>query len=321
MAGALLALLDHPAVGDPSWIYQQYDHMLFLNTVVGPGHDGTLLRVKGTDKGLAVSVDGNGRRSFLDPRRGAARLVYEAALNVALAGARPLAVVDNLNFGNPERPEVMWQLAETIEGIAEACEALGLPVVGGNVSFYNETDGRDIHPSPVIGLLGLADPMPKRPPRLDRGEEGMELWLFGPEPQGDFAGSRYAQVVLGHRGGRPAPPDPEAARAAIALALELAGVAPVLHDLSDGGLAVALAEVCISSQVGAHIEVEDRQVLFDETPHRLLAAFPAGGGPTGFPGRRIGRLWGDRLDLGGWGSVSIEDITRTWRQAIPRRMD
>jgi phosphoribosylformylglycinamidine synthase II len=323
VAGGLLALLDHPSVGDPSWIYEQYDHMLFLNTVVEPGHDGTLLRIKGTDKGLAVSVDGDGRRSYLDPRRGAARLVYEAALNVAVAGARLLAVVDNLNFGDPERPEVMWQFAETIEGIAEACRALGLPVVGGNVSFYNETDGRDIHPTPVIGLLGLADPMPKRPPRLDRGGEGMELWLFGPEPQGDFAATRYAQVVLGHLGGRPAPPDPAAARAAIALAVELAGAAPVLHDLSDGGLAVAVAEVCIRSQVGAVVEAGDWRDLFDETPHRLLAAMPPGWvpGDISVAARPIGRLGGDRLDLGGWGSASVEDITQTWRQAIPRRMD
>ncbi|MDX1448936.1 MAG: phosphoribosylformylglycinamidine synthase subunit PurL, partial [Acidimicrobiia bacterium] len=177
---ALLSLLDDPAIGDASWAYEQYDHMLFLNTVVGPGADGTLLRLKGTDKGLAVSTDGNGRLCYLDPRRGSERLVYEAALNVAVVGADPIALVDNLNFGNPEKPEVMWQFRESIEGISAACERLGIPVVGGNVSFYNETDGVDIHPTPVVGVLGLADPIPLPPPRLDRATLGMELWQIGP---------------------------------------------------------------------------------------------------------------------------------------------
>ncbi|MEX2655055.1 MAG: phosphoribosylformylglycinamidine synthase subunit PurL, partial [Acidimicrobiia bacterium] len=137
VASALLALLDDPSIASAEWAYQQYDHMLFLDTVVGPGSDGSLLRVKGTDKGLAVSTDGNGRLCYLDPYRGGERLVYEAALNVAVVGAKPMAVVDNLNFGNPEKPEVMWQFRQSIEGISAACERLGIPVVGGNVSFYN----------------------------------------------------------------------------------------------------------------------------------------------------------------------------------------
>ena len=168
-ADVLVRLLDDPALGSTAWVHEQYDHMLFLNTVVGPGSDGSLIRIRGTEKGLAVSTDGNGRLCQLDPRGGSSRLVYEAALNVAVTGARPLAVVDNLNFGNPEKPEVMWQFKESVEGISAACEALGIPVVGGNVSFYNETDGIDIHPTPVVGLLGLADPMPKNPaPTLPR---------------------------------------------------------------------------------------------------------------------------------------------------------
>src|SRR5690606_17052125 len=180
-AEALIRPLGDPGVGSSAWAHERYDHMLYLSTVVGPGADGSLLRVRGTEKGLAVSTDGNGRICYLDPRIGGARIVYEAALNVAVTGARPLAGVDNLNFGNPEKPEVMWQFKEAVQGISGACEALGIPVVGGNVSFYNETDGVDIYPTPVVGLLGLADPMPARAPRLDRAVAGMEIWVVGPD--------------------------------------------------------------------------------------------------------------------------------------------
>ena len=144
-----------------------------------------------------------------------------AALNVAVTGARPLAVVDNLNFGNPEKPEVMWQFRESVEGISEACEALGIPVVGGNVSFYNETDGRDINPTPVVGLLGLADPMPANPPRLSRAEPGMEVWELGPPAGPNLAGSAV-QRLLGDLAGNPTVPDPETARRVIDLTVALA---------------------------------------------------------------------------------------------------
>ena len=150
------------AAADPDLnrsVYEQYDHMLNLNTIVGPGHGAALVRVEGTEKALALTVESNSDLCAADPRSGAARLVHEAAKKVEAVGAKPLAVVDNLNFGNPENPEVMWQVRETIEGISEACETLGIPVVGGNVSFYNETDGADIPPTPVIGMLGLAEPI------------------------------------------------------------------------------------------------------------------------------------------------------------------
>ncbi len=326
---ALLSLLDSPALGDRSWVYEQYDHMLFTSTVVPPGHDGSLLRVPGTAKGLAVSTDGDGRRCLLDPRRGAARLVFEAALNVAVTGAQPVAVVDNLNFGNPEKPDVMWQFTETVAGLAEACEALGLPVVGGNVSFYNETGDRNIHPTPVVGMLGLADPLPAVPPRLDRAEAGMELWLFGPEDTEDFAASEYATVLLDDLSGRPAPPDTAAGLASIAAATALAGrsVAACLHDVSSGGLAVAVAEICIRSGVGAGVEVDDWRALFAEGPHRFVAviAEEKRGTPLTIPGRpvaarRIGSVGGDAIDFGRWGSVPLADAARAWRDAIPRRM-
>ena len=320
LADAVLRLLDDPAIGSSAWVHEQYDHMLFLNTIVGPGADGSLLRVKGTNKGLAVSTDGNGRLCQLDPRRGGARLVFEAALNVAVIGAKPMALVDNLNFGNPEKPEVMWQFVESVAGISEACESLGVPVVGGNVSFYNETDGVDIYPTPVVGLLGLADPVPNEPPRIDRAEEGMEIWEIGPEPTANLAGSSAERIVLGTLTGRPTAPDPEVARQVIGLVRELAHTVPVLHDVSDGGLAVAIAEICIASEVGATIELGDPSLLFSEDPHRVVAVFEHGAvEPPGDIARRIGTVGGVALTLGD-ATIDIATATDAYREAIPRRM-
>ncbi|HSK06454.1 MAG TPA: phosphoribosylformylglycinamidine synthase subunit PurL, partial [Acidimicrobiia bacterium] len=320
-ADALLRLLDDPAIGSTAWVHEQYDHMLFLNTVLGPGGDGSLLRIRGTDKGLAVSTDGNGRLCLLDPRAGGARLVFEAALNVAVTGARPLAVVDNLNFGNPEKPEVMWQFREAVEGISEACEALGIPVVGGNVSFYNETDGIDIHPTPVVGLLGLAEPMPAPPPRLSRAAAGMEIWEIGMPPTPNLAGSAAQRVLQGILTGRPTQPDAEMAKWVVAVAADLAHSAPVLHDISDGGLAVAVAEVCIASGVGATIEDPDTDLLFSEDPHRIIAVFAPGSVdlPEG-PARRVGVIGGRTLILGRSEPIALDLLAQTHRNAIPRRM-
>ncbi|HEX7098836.1 MAG TPA: phosphoribosylformylglycinamidine synthase subunit PurL [Acidimicrobiia bacterium] len=329
----LLRLLDDPSIASAAWVYEQYDHMLFLSTIVGPGNDGNLLRIKGTTKAIAVSTDGNGRLCYLDPRRGAARIVYEAALNVAMTGARPKAVVDNLNFGNPEKPAVMWQFRETVEGISEACEALGIPVVGGNVSFYNETEGLDIYPTPVVGLVGLADPYPSRPPRLDRVSEGMDLWLVGPVEATDLAGSAFEKVVYGHVGGRPRAPDATAARAAIDLAVELveAELAPCLHDVSDGGLAVAVAEMAIASGVGVTVEYGDWRYLFSEDPHRFaFAADPASrerieelAEASRTTVTRIGSFGGDSIVFvrgANRDAVDLREAATTYREALPRRL-
>jgi phosphoribosylformylglycinamidine synthase len=317
----LLRLIDDPAIGSTSWVHEQYDHMLFLNTVVGPGSDGSLIRIRGTKKGLAVSTDGNGRLCHLDPRSGSARLVYEAALNVAVTGARPLALVDNLNFGNPEKPEVMWQFRESVEGISEACEALGIPVIGGNVSFYNETDGVDIHPTPVVGLLGLADPMPQLPPRLDRAAEGMEIWEIGPPPTGNLAGSATQRVIHQELTGLPTPADPAAALEVIDTTIRLSHRAPVLHDVSDGGLAVAVAEVCIASGIGATMLVDDPALLFSEDPHRVIAVSDPGTiDPHTAMARRVGTVGGRALVIGSSRPIDLETLTDTHREAIPRRM-
>jgi phosphoribosylformylglycinamidine synthase subunit PurL len=313
----LLALLADPAIGSSAWIHTQYDHMLFLNTVVGPGSDASLIRVRGTDKAMAVSTDGDGRLCYLDPRTGAARLVYEAALNVAVTGAKPLALVDNLNFGNPEKPEVMWQFKETVEGMATACESLGIPVVGGNVSFYNETDGIDIHPTPVVGLLGLADPMPPEPPRLNRATDAMEIWEIGPKASTNLAGSAV-QRLRGELHGMPTPPNADMANRVIALAADLAHSVPVLHDISDGGLAVALAEICIMSDIGASVETPHP---FSEDPHRLLAV--AHPGSIDLPpdiARRIGTIGADDIVINGE-SLALDDCADAWHHALKRALE
>ena len=335
LAASLLRLLDNPNIGDKSWVYEQYDHMLFLNTVTGPGHDASLIRVKGTDKGLAVSTDGNGRICYLDPRGGAGRLVFEAALNVALSGAKPVAVVDNLNFGNPEKTEVMWQFQETVEGMSQACEALGIPVVGGNVSFYNETADQDIHPTPVVGLLGLADPMPERPPRLDAAQAGDELWMFGPTLSRNLAGSAFEAIIHDHIGGRPTAPDPVMGVAVVALAGELASrsLLSAMHDLADGGIAVATAEMSIASGVGVAVDFNDWIGLFAEEPHRFIAAVPPGvagevermANQSGVPITKLGSFGGFalRFDNGQPESFSIplSDAVEAWANAIPRRVE
>lgn len=332
IATGLLQLLSEPELGSKEWIYEQYDHMLFLNTVVGPGHDATLLRLKGTERGLALTTDGNGRVCYLDPRRGAARLVWEAALNVAVVGAEPLAVVDNLNFGNPEKPEVMWQFRETVEGITEACEALGVPVVGGNVSFYNETDGLDIYPSPVVGMLGLVEDLRLPPSRLDRAGAGMGIYLVGNEWAPNLAGSAFEKVTFGHVGGRPTGPDRAMGNATVTAARRMAqaGV-PVLHDISMGGLAMAIAEICIASRVGATVTYSDWRFLFSEDPHRFLAVVPVSqddlirktGSELGVPFTRIGSTGGDAIvfDRGGVrAAVDLAVASAAWRKALPEHL-
>jgi phosphoribosylformylglycinamidine synthase subunit PurL len=316
----LLEMLDQPGIGSTAWVHEQYDHMLFLNTIVGPGSDGSLIRIRGTEKGMAVSTDGNGRLCHLDPRGGSARLVFEAALNVAVTGAKPMAVVDNLNFGNPENPEVMWQFRESVEGISEACESLGIPVIGGNVSFYNATEGVDIHPTPVVGLLGLADPMPFDPPRLSRGEDGMELWEIGPVPTGNLAASMAQQVAHRELTGTPTPPEPEIAVDMVGLAANLAHQVPVLHDISEGGLAVAVTEICIASEIGAELIGMTSEEWFCEDPHRIIVAMPSDlvSMPAGLS-RKIGILTGTEIQFGD-DSVALETAKRVYEQAIPRRM-
>jgi len=326
----LLALLATPTIADKSWVWHQYDHQLFLNTVVGPGGDAAVLRLKGTPRALALATDGKGRFCRLDPRTGARLVVLEAARNVACSGAVPRALVNCLNFGNPEHPEVMWQFSEVVDGMSEACRALDLPVIGGNVSFYNESRGRDIDPTPVVGVVGLLDRLDSLPPRAAL-RSGDTIVLVGTETAAELGGSEWAAVVHGLDGGLPPAADLHVARAthdfvrSVVADRAVAGV----HDCSDGGLAVALTEMAISGETGFTVTPEPGIAMaawcFAETASRVALSVD----PTAVPGLLgradaagvravvIGTAGGDRLVVEGSLEVALADAASTWRDAIP----
>jgi phosphoribosylformylglycinamidine synthase len=296
-------------LADTSWVWSQYDHQLFLNTVVGPGGDATVLRLKhpttglDTGRGLALTTDGNHRWCAADPRLGTAWVVAEAALNLACVGARPLAVVNCLNFGNPEHPEVMWQLSESIDGMGEACRALGIPVIGGNVSLYNESRGRDIDPTPVIGMLGIVDHLEKPPPPVSM-VDGSRLVVLGPPPGTQLDYEMHRKVC-----------------ALVASAVN-DGVVDGVHDISDGGAGLALAEMAVRSGVGFRVDATD---LFTETPSRVVVSVPQANlrelhrrhVDAGVDGLLLGTAGGDRLVVDGMVDIALDDAISTWRDRIP----
>jgi len=321
-------------LADPAWVYRQYDHQLFLNTVVGPGDDATVLRLKhpgtgiDTGRGLALTTDGNHRWCAVDPRQGTAMLVAESVLNLACVGARPLAVVNCLNFGNPEHPEVMWQLSESVDGMGEACRALGVPVVGGNVSLYNESAGTDIDPTPVIGLLGMVDRLDRRPPGATL-VDGHRLLLLGPEADG-LGGSRWG-ASHGAPGGRL----PDLDLAVVADVAELVrglvsdGLVDGVHDVSSGGLGVALAEMAARSGVGVHVaRVADHRALFGEAPGRIvivvhpdwLVEVFARAEAAGVETSRIGLATGDRFTVKGLVDIGVDEVTAAFTDRLPEAL-
>jgi phosphoribosylformylglycinamidine synthase len=261
---ALLRLLASPTIASKRWVYRQYDHMVRLGTIVLAGMGAGVVRIKGTPRALALSVDGNGRYGYLDPRRGAMLAVAEAARNVACAGGTPIGATNCLNFGNPERPEIMWQIVEAIEGIAEACRALDIPITGGNVSLYNETDGAAIYPTPVLGVVGLiADAGRTRSRTFKR--DGDDIVLLG-EGLGELGGSEYLKVIHGLVRGEPPALDLRREAALIRLLVDAtaAGLLESAHDCSDGGLAVTLAE-CSFGSGGIGLDVDLAELKFGPT--------------------------------------------------------
>jgi phosphoribosylformylglycinamidine synthase len=324
---------------DTAWVSRQYDSQLFLNTVVGPGRDAALLRLAGpglpaSTRGIALSTDSNPRWCALDPRNGTALTVIESVANLACVGARPQALVNCLNFGNPEHPEVMWQLTESIEGLVDACEVLGIPVIGGNVSLYNESGGEDIDPTPVVGLLGVVEKLLAPPPGWN-WREGDTLVLVGArhahgEVSFPLGGSRWA-TRRGRRGGRIAGVDPEALLAT--LDFVVAEISPIcageasdvtaVHDVSGGGLATALAEMVSVTGIGAHVsELEAHGELFSEFPGRFVmatsdvAAFEARARLAGVLTARLGTCEGERLKVGSMIDLSVTEITVRRRDAL-----
>jgi phosphoribosylformylglycinamidine synthase subunit PurL len=308
---ALLRLLAAPTIASKQAIWRQYDHMVGINTLVLPGSDAAVLRLKGTRRALAVATDGNGRYGYLDPFQGGALAVAEAARNVVCAGGRPLAVTDCLNFGSPERPDVMWQFVEAVEGIAEACRALALPVVGGNVSFYNETLGQAILPTPIVGIAGLLEDAERRTTQWFK-EPGDLVALLG-DPGGSLGGSEYLLALTGRVAGPLAALDLDRERAvqAACLAAIEAGCVRSAHDCAEGGLAVALAECCITGprRLGAQVALAPGgrvdEVLFGEAPSRIVVTvdpeewtrFDRIVSEWAIAVTRLGRVGGDRLTV------------------------
>ena len=266
----LLKLLASPNIASKRFIWRQYDHMVQTNTVVLPGSDAAVIRVKGSPKGIAISCDCNPRYCYLDPREGAKQAVAEAARNVACAGATPRAITDCLNFGNPEKPEIMWQFVEAVEGMAEACRALETPVTGGNVSFYNETLGKAIWPCPTVGMVGILEDVRKHTTCYFK-DPGDTIILIG-EPKGEIGGSEYLHYIHGKVAGRPPRVDLDHEKRLTKALVELIsnGLVKSAHDVSLGGIAVALARCCLNPEgfVGAEVElnypIREDLLLFGE---------------------------------------------------------
>ena len=308
-AEVFLRLVGSPGVASKRWIYRQYDHMVRTDTIAPAGAGAGVVRVKGTPRALAFSLDGNGRYCFLDPYRGAMLAVAEAARNVACAGARPIGATNCLNFGNPERPEIMWQFARAVAGIGDACRALDVPVTGGNVSLYNETDGRAILPTPVLGVVGMMEDARQVVGRAFR-EAGAAVVLLG-APGGGLGGSEYLKVMHGLVRGAPPEIDLRAERALQRLVVDLAqeGRLRSAHDCSDGGLAVALAECAFGGGTGFDVTVPGSAAdglaaaLYGEAASQVVVslresetdAVLARAAAAGVPARTLGRTGGGRL--------------------------
>ena len=342
---ALLSLLESPTIARKAWIYEQYDHMVRTNTVVRPGSDAAVVRIKGTQKALAMTTDGNSRYCLLNPYQGASIAVAEAARNLVCSGAEPIGLTDCLNFGNPERPEIMWQFVLSVEGIKDACDALSIPVVSGNVSFYNETNGVSIYPTPVIGMVGLIESVDHTMTQWFK-QEGDSIVLLGTTME-ELGGTEYLRVV--HCREQGTPPhlslDDEKAVQACVLRLIRNGLVRSAHDCAEGGLAVALAECCLSNPSRSHgIVVKLKTsglrwdaLLFGESQSRVLVSTsPATqeavlrvAQELGVAAEVIGTVGGDRVtvdvEADRWGpgcriDTDVNTLADRWENGLKRSL-
>lgn len=271
----LLSLLAAPTIASKEWVYRQYDHQVGTNTLVLPGGDAGVLRIRGTNKGIAMTTDCNSRYVFLDPYIGGALAVVEAAQNIACVGAKPLAITDCLNFGNPEKPEVFWQFEQTCAGIAEACRVFDTPVTGGNVSFYNETSDRAIYPSPMIGMVGLLDDLNNVLSNNIKAQ-GELIYLIG-EINGELAGSEYLSLWEDLEAGALPELNLKELKNRVDFLLEInrARLISSAHDVTEGGLAVALAEMAVDIGAKVKLDTDDElKALFGERLGRIIISLP-----------------------------------------------
>ncbi len=329
---ALVRLMASSNLAQKKWVWRQYDHMVRTNTTELPGSDATVIRIKGTQKAVALSADCNSLYCYLDPYCGGLISVAESARNVVCAGAKPLAITDCLNFGNPEKPEIMWQFAEAVRGVGDACRALGTPVTGGNVSFYNETNNEGIYPTPIVAMVGLIEDY-----RLARNQwfknEGDLIVLLG-ETREELGGSEYLRLFYEIERGAPPSLDLEREKAVQKTCLEAIhqNVLHSAHDCSEGGVAVALAECCLKDSggnIGASINLEALMrpdaLLFGETQSRIIVSLDERNiqrltgiaEDFGTPCKIIGHVGGDRLVIHPWIDVSLEEIEKEWSSFFP----
>ncbi|MCL4462899.1 MAG: phosphoribosylformylglycinamidine synthase subunit PurL [Firmicutes bacterium] len=329
----LMLLLAAPNIASKEWVWQQYDYMVRTCTVVLPGSDAAVLRLRGTKKGLAMTVDCNSRYVYLDPYLGGKIAVAEAARNVVCSGGEPLAVTDCLNFGNPEKAEIFWQFRKAVEGISEACLAFATPVIGGNVSFYNETNGEAIYPTPTVGMVGLLEDVGKRCTQEFKAD-GDLIVLLG-ETYEELGGSEYLATVHGRVAGMP--PALELAKEKALHQLVLGAIGQGLvksaHDLSEGGLAVALAECTFGKNIAASVELRTNglrsdSLLFGESQSRILLSVAADkvelllalAAQENVPASVIGKTGGQKLSLTVDGheviNLPLDKMQNAWREAI-----
>ena len=335
LAATLKLLLGSPNIALKEWVYRQYDHFVRSNTVIAPGADAAVIRVKGTQKGLALTVDGNSRYCFLDPYVGGVLTVAEAARNLACVGARPLGLTDCLNFGSPENPEVMWQFAEVIRGMRDACMALKVPVVSGNVSFYNETDSKPIYPTPTVGMVGLLAKL-KRVVTPWFKFPGDIVVLLG-RTREELGGSEYLKLIHGLVKGTPPWIDLKLEEAVQNCCLEAIdrGILRSAHDISDGGLAVSLAECCIGGPdrpLGVRIETHEMirgdALLFSESPSRIvvsleeknLAQLQELAAELRVPMHVIGTVGGARFVIQPLLQLQVEELRSIWAHGLTARL-
>ncbi|NNU90860.1 phosphoribosylformylglycinamidine synthase subunit PurL [Anoxybacillus sp. CHMUD] len=324
----LLALLSQPTIASKEWVYEQYDYMVRTNTVVAPGSDAAVLRIRGTNKALAMTTDCNSRYVYLDPEVGGKIAIAEAARNIVCSGAQPLAVTDCLNFGNPEKPEIFWQLEKAVEGMSEACRVLETPVISGNVSLYNETNGEAIYPTPIVGMVGIIEHISHITTQAFK-QPGDLIYVIG-EAKQEFGGSELQKWLTGRIFGKAPTIDlhVEAKRQRQLLAAIRAGVVASAHDVSEGGLAVALAECVMSAKgLGARVAIEGDVVaeLFSETQSRFIVSVKKEHQQMFerlVQAVRIGEVTNDgTLHVTAGGTcilhVPVETMRNVWKGAIP----
>jgi phosphoribosylformylglycinamidine synthase II len=332
LGSVLLKLLSSPTLSNKRWIFEQYDHMVRTNTITPPGSDSALIRIKGTKKAIALTTNCNSRYCYLDPYTGAMIAVAESARNLACSGAKPLAITDCLNFGSPENPEIIWQFIKSIEGIAEAANFLGTPIVSGNVSFYNETAGKAIYPTPSVAMVGLIEDVDKHNTQWFKNE-GDIILILG-ETEEEFGGSEYLRQIHGLVCGSPPEIDLKTESSLIEALLEASktGIIKSLHDLSEGGLAIALAESCFtpSGAIGAKVKIHNDHhmredaILFSESQSRALVSLDRKDFPHlekicqiySVPMEVIGEVKGDSLLIEGLIDICILDAYRAWNNGF-----